>query len=157
MKTTEKQLRQIIREELTRLIETRPTFNLRSGDSVRHRDEPELGVGRVVAKGNKRDRVVLVKWEAGFTSRHDPSSLIKEEMSRFKPQKKRAYHQISDSTRSLANAAKRKFLKLHDADVKINGREGWIMVNGNKAVNISSASGRPMSMEDMLLQMEDAI
>ena len=78
MKTTEKQLRQNIREELTRLIETRPTFNLRSGDSVRHRDEPELGVGRVVAKGSKRDRVILVKWEAGFTRRHDPSSLIKE-------------------------------------------------------------------------------
>jgi hypothetical protein len=76
MKTTEKQIRQIIREELTRLTETRPTFNLRSGDSVRHRDEPELGMGKVVAKANKRDRVILVKWEAGFTRRHDPSSLM---------------------------------------------------------------------------------
>ena len=155
MKITKRQLRRIIKEEL--MVETAPTFNLRSGDSVRHKGEPELGLGRVVAKGSKRDRVVLVKWEAGFTRRHDPSSLIKEEMSRFKPRKKRAYHQISDSMMAKANAVKRKFLKLHDAEVKINGQEGWIMVNGKKAVNISSASGRPVSMEDMLLQMEDAL
>jgi len=60
------------------MTETAPTFSLRMGDSVRHRDESELGLGRVVAKGTKRDRVILVKWEAGFTRRHDPSSLVKE-------------------------------------------------------------------------------
>ena len=49
-----------------------------SGDSVRHKDEPDRGKGRVVAKGNKRDRVVLVRWESGGTQRHDPSSLVKE-------------------------------------------------------------------------------
>ena len=76
MKITKRRLRRIIKEVI--MTETAPTFNLRSGDSVRHRDEPELGVGRVVAKGSKRDRVILVKWEAGFTRRHDPSSLIKE-------------------------------------------------------------------------------
>ena len=76
MKITKRQLRRIIREEI--MTETRPTFGLRSGDAVRHKDEPELGVGKVVAKGSKRDRVVLVKWEAGFTRRHDPSALVKE-------------------------------------------------------------------------------
>jgi|LWDU01.1.fsa_nt_gi hypothetical protein len=76
MKITKRQLRRIIREEI--MAETIPTFGLRSGDSVRHKDEPELGVGRVVAKSHKRDRVILVKWEAGFTRRHDPSSLTKE-------------------------------------------------------------------------------
>ena len=76
MKITRPQLRRIIKEEL--LSETAPTFGLRNGDSLRHKDEPELGAGKVVAKGSKRDRVVLVKWEAGFTRRHDPSSLVKE-------------------------------------------------------------------------------
>ena len=76
MKITKRQLRRIIKEEL--MAETAPTFNLRSGDSVRHKDEPGLGVGKVVAKGSTRDRVVLVKWETGFTRRHDPSALVKE-------------------------------------------------------------------------------
>ncbi len=61
------------------LAETRPTFNLRVGDFVRHRDEAWLGLGRVLAKANKRHRVILVDWEAGFTRRHDPSSLVKSE------------------------------------------------------------------------------
>jgi len=76
MKITKRQLRRIIKEEL--MTETSPTFGLRSGDSVRHKDEPELGVGIVVAKGSTRDRVVLVKWEAGFTRQHEPSVLVKE-------------------------------------------------------------------------------
>lgn len=76
MKITKRHLKRIIRETL--MTETAPTFNLRSGDSVRHRDEPELGIGRVVAKGSQRDRVILVKWPAGFTRRHETSSLIKE-------------------------------------------------------------------------------
>jgi hypothetical protein len=78
-------------------------------------------------------------------------------MGHYEPQKKRSYHQISGSMMSLANAVKRKFLKLYDAEVRIDGRQGWITVNGKKAVNISSASGKPLSMEDMLSQMEDAM
>jgi hypothetical protein len=76
MKITRRQLRRIIREEI--MTETSPTFGLRNGDSVRHKDEPERGLGKVVAKGSTRDRVVLVKWEDGHTQRHDPSSLVKE-------------------------------------------------------------------------------
>jgi hypothetical protein len=76
LKITKRQLRRIIKEEL--MMETAPTFGLRNGDAVRHKDEPELGAGKVVAKGSKRDRVVLVKWEVGFTRRHDPSALVKE-------------------------------------------------------------------------------
>jgi len=76
MKITKRQLRRIIKEEI--LSETSPTFGLRNGDPVRHKDEPELGVGKVVAKGSSRDRVVLVKWEDGHTQRHDPSTLVKE-------------------------------------------------------------------------------
>jgi hypothetical protein len=76
MRISRRGLKRIIREAI--IAETAPTFGLQSGDSVRHKDEPELGVGRVVAKGSKRDRVILVKWEAGFTRRHDPSVLQKE-------------------------------------------------------------------------------
>jgi hypothetical protein len=83
--------------------------------------------------------------------------IIKEEMSQFQPRKRRTYHQVSDSMKSMANAAKRKFLELFDADVQIDGREGWIIVNGKKAVNISSASGKPLSMDDMISQMQDAM
>jgi len=78
-------------------------------------------------------------------------------MGHYEPQKKRSYHQVSDSMKSMANAVKRKFLKAYDAEVKIDGREGWIIVNGKKAVNISSASGGPIDMHDMLSQMEDAM
>ena len=59
------------------LSETSPTFGLRSGDLVHHKDEPERGTGRVVAKGSSRDRVILVLWDNGTQQRHDPSSLVK--------------------------------------------------------------------------------
>ena len=75
MRITKRQLRRIIREEL--MTETLPTFGLRTGDSVQHRDEPERGIGRVVAKGSSRDRMILVLWDNGTQQRHDPSSLVK--------------------------------------------------------------------------------
>jgi hypothetical protein len=78
MRITHHQLRRLIRETL--LTETRPTFDLRTGDIVRHRDEGWRGSGRVVAKGSARDRVVLVLWDDGSQQRHDPSFLIKEGM-----------------------------------------------------------------------------
>tara|TARA_A200000159_G_scaffold152581_1_gene163657 strand:- start:7188 stop:7937 length:750 start_codon:yes stop_codon:yes gene_type:complete len=40
-----------------------------------------------------------------------------------------------------------------DAKVGIDGREGWITVNGQKAVNMSQASGGPISDEEMIDQM----
>ena len=83
--------------------------------------------------------------------------IIKEAMGRYQPRKKRSYNQASPAAKSMANSAKRKFLKNYpDAKVKINAREGWVEVNGKKAVNISSASGRPMSAEDMINQMHQA-
>tara|TARA_R110000851_G_scaffold91748_2_gene200279 strand:+ start:279 stop:764 length:486 start_codon:yes stop_codon:yes gene_type:complete len=69
----------------------------------------------------------------------------------------RNYNQISDGMKSMANAAKRKFAKDYpEVKVKIDGRQGWIIVNGVKAVNVSSASSRPMSIEDMVDQMKQA-
>ena len=84
--------------------------------------------------------------------------IIKEAMGRFEPRKQQSYHQVSPGTKSMANAAKRKFLKTNpSAKVKINGREGWIEVNGKKAVNISSASGKPGSIDDWVISMEEAL
>lgn len=81
--------------------------------------------------------------------------IIKESMGRHYQTKSRGYHQISDRTKSMANAAKRQFVKDHpETDVKIDGRQGWIIVNDKKAVNISSADGQQMSIENMVAQMK---
>lgn len=71
--------------------------------------------------------------------------------------KKKSYHQVSDGTKSMAQAAKRRFAKDYpEVKVGIDSREGWLMVNGKKAVNISSASGRPMQIEDMIDRMKQS-
>jgi hypothetical protein len=68
-----------------------------------------------------------------------------------------AYNSISPRSKSLANAAKRQFAKDYpDVQVGIDGREGWITVNGKKAVNMSQASGSPLSMDDIIDQMKQA-
>jgi len=83
--------------------------------------------------------------------------LIQESMDQFKPRKQRSYHQISPMMKSMANAAKRRFAKDYPKiQVKIDGRQGWIIVNGVKAVNISSADSKPMDIEDMIDQMKKA-
>ena len=69
--------------------------------------------------------------------------------------KRKSYHQVSDGTKSMAQAAKRRFAKDYpEIQVGIDSKEGWIMVNGKKAVNISSASGSPMQIEDMIDKMK---
>ena len=40
--------------------------------------------------------------------------------------------------------------------VGINTREGWITVNGKKAVNMSQASGSPMQVEDVIDKMKQS-
>ena len=65
-----------------------------------------------------------------------------------------SYNSMSPRSKSLANSIKRKFMKMYpDAKVGIDGREGWITVNGQKAVNMSQASGGPISDEEMIDQM----
>ena len=68
-----------------------------------------------------------------------------------------SYNSMSPRSKALANSIKRKFMKMYpDAKVGIDGREGWITVNGQKAVNMSQASGGPMSDEEMIDQMHAA-
>ena len=67
------------------------------------------------------------------------------------------YNSMSDAGRSLAARAKRKFHKDYpEVRVGINAMEGWIEVEGRKAVNMSSASGRPMTLEDIVDKMKQA-
>ena len=73
----------------------------------------------------------------------------------MRPRQRNDYNSMSPNGKSLANRAKRAFMKDHpDADVKIDGRMGWIMVNDKKAVNLSQASSRAMTLEDVLAKME---
>lgn len=66
-----------------------------------------------------------------------------------------SYNSMSPRGKSLANAAKRQFAKDYpDVQVGIDGRGGWITVNGKKAVNMSKASGAPFSMEDIIDRMK---
>jgi len=61
---------------------------------------------------------------------------------------------MSSAGKAHANAVKRKFMKLYpDAKVGIDGREGWITVSGKKAINMSQASGSPMTDEEMIEKM----
>jgi hypothetical protein len=85
------------------------------------------------------------------------SDLITERQFSAMPNRRRTpYHQVSPGTKSMANAAKRKFLKLYPkAKVKIDGRNGWIIVNSRKSVNISSRDGKPGSIEDWVASMEE--
>jgi hypothetical protein len=64
------------------------------------------------------------------------------------------YNSMSSASKSHANAMKRKFMKLYpDAKVGIDGREGWVTVNDKKAINMSQASGSPLTDEEMIDKM----
>ena len=49
---------------------------LKVGNTVRHRDEPELGEGRVVAT-LPREKIALVMWDVGIQRRHIESALVR--------------------------------------------------------------------------------
>ena len=87
--------------------------------------------------------------------------ITKRQLRRIIREEKKAltesFNSMSPRSRSLANAARRQFAKDYpDVQVSIDGREGWIVVNGKKAVNMSQASGRPLSIEDIIDQMKQA-
>ncbi len=70
---------------------------------------------------------------------------------------KENYNSMSPAGKSLAQRAKRMFSKDYPGvKVGINTREGWITVNGKKAVNMSQASGSPMQVEDVIDKMKQS-
>jgi hypothetical protein len=87
--------------------------------------------------------------------------IIREEADRYAAfashSKPRRYNAMSPASKSYAQKIKRDFLKLYDAEVGIDTREGWITVNGKKAVNMSQASGRTLNDDEIMRKMEDAM
>ena len=64
------------------------------------------------------------------------------------------YNSMSSAGKSHARSIQNKFMKLYpDAKVGVDGREGWITVNGIKTVNMSQASGSPLTDEEMMAEM----
>ena len=87
--------------------------------------------------------------------------ITKRQLRRIIKEEKKAltesFNSMSPRSQSLARAAARQFSKDYpDIQVSIDGKEGWITVNGKKAVNMSQASGRPLSIEDIIDQMKKA-
>jgi len=65
------------------------------------------------------------------------------------------YNSMSSASKARAAAVKRKFMKLNPtAKIGIDTREGWVTVNGQKAINMSQASGSPLSDEEMMAKMQ---
>jgi hypothetical protein len=75
--------------------------------------------------------------------------IIKEESALIE-----AYNSMSSSGKAIANSIKGKFMRMYpDAKVGIDGRGGFITVNGKKAVDMSQATGRGMTDEEMIEKM----
>jgi hypothetical protein len=67
---------------------------------------------------------------------------------------KEAFHSMSPAGKALANSIKGKFMRLYpDATVGIDGRGGFITVNGEKALDMSQATSTRMSDKEMLEKM----
>ena len=77
--------------------------------------------------------------------------IIKEEKAKLAEQ---VFHSMSPAGKALANSIKRKFMRMYpDASVGIAGRGGFITVNGVKAIDMSQATGRGMSDDEMIEKM----
>ena len=80
--------------------------------------------------------------------------IIKEEKAKLAEQ---GFHSMSPAGKSLANSIKGKFMRMYpDAKVGIDGRGGFITVNGVKAIDMSQATGRGMSDDEMIEKMHAA-
>lgn len=176
MKITKRQLRRIIKEEKTKIIiEGNHAIDYMIGyedamaDLPQNSDDPWYNAGYAdYLEGKHEDYELLAREQAGEDIAPPQAPPVVESKTKSKIRKivnemmgnqgkPRSYNQVSDATKSLAQRAKRIFAKDYPKiQVKIDGRNGWIIVDGKKAVNISSASGRPMSLEDVIDQMKQA-
>ena len=79
------------------------------------------------------------------------------------PRRKRSFYQASPTSLSVARSTVRKVKRLYPgADIKIRGRDGWILVNGKKLINISSSrlAASPDMWKDKIiaaLQVEEEV
>ena len=84
-------------------------------------------------------------------SKRQLRKIIKEEKAKLAEQ---GFHSMSPAGKALANSIKGKFMRMYpDAKVGIDGRGGFITVNGVKAIDMSQATGRGMSDDEMIEKM----
>lgn len=84
-------------------------------------------------------------------SKRQLRKIIKEEKAKLVEQ---GFHSMSPAGKALANSIKGKFMRMYpDAKVGIDGRGGFITVNGVKAIDMSQATGRRMSDDEMIEKM----
>jgi hypothetical protein len=77
--------------------------------------------------------------------------IIREEKAKLVEQ---GFHSMSPAGKALANSIKGKFMRMYpDAKVGIDGRGGFITVNGVKAIDMSQATGRGVSDDEMIEKM----
>tara|TARA_R110000803_G_scaffold113902_1_gene182359 strand:+ start:119 stop:616 length:498 start_codon:yes stop_codon:yes gene_type:complete len=70
--------------------------------------------------------------------------------------RKRSYNQAGPGSMSAAKSLRAKFKRRYpDAEIKIDGRNGWIIVNGKKVVNMG-ANGSS-NYDEMAEKMEAAL
>jgi len=68
--------------------------------------------------------------------------------------KEASFHSMSPAGKGLAKSIKGKFMRLYpDAAVGIDGRGGFITVNGKKALDMSQATSTRMTDEEMIEKM----
>lgn len=115
------------------------------GEWLEYEQAPgQQGMGRRPA-GTKSQR----RMETKVMNKRQLSEIIAELVE--------GYNSMSPAGKSLAQRAKRQFAKDYpEVKVGIDGREGWITVDGKKAVNMSQASGSPMQMDDVIDKMKQA-
>jgi len=71
--------------------------------------------------------------------------------------KPRRYNQASPASMAAAKSLRAKFKRMYPGiPVKIDGRNGWIIVNGRKVVNMSAGMGTGDSREEMWEKMVNA-
>tara|TARA_E500000331_G_C17148194_1_gene665952 strand:+ start:526 stop:1068 length:543 start_codon:yes stop_codon:yes gene_type:complete len=176
MKITKRQLKRIIKEEKTKILnEGNHAIDYMIGyedamaDLPQNSDDPWYNAGYAdYLEGKHEDYELLAREQAGediaplqvppiveSKIKSKIRSIVNEMMGyQGKP---KSYNQASDAMKAQARRAKRIFAKDYPKiQVKIDGRNGWIIVDGKKAANISSASGRPMSIDDMIDKMKQA-
>lgn len=85
------------------------------------------------------------------TTKRQLRRIIREEKTKLVEQ---GFHSMSPAGKALANSIKGKFTRMYpDAMVGIDGRGGFITVNGKKALDMSQATSARMSDEEMIEKM----
>lgn len=143
MKITKRQLRRIIKEERGNYPMSQYSDIEPGEDAPRRRPELQAILDAANAAHGVVPYRVLKNFFWELNSSYATDRKIMEGM-----------HSMSPAGKALANSIKGKFMRMYpDAKVGIDGRGGFITVNGVKAIDMSQATGRAMSDEEMIDKM----